>query len=530
MTTTCNATIQSYLDAVSDASGSCKINDPKTFCATDSCSTITAAGKLVAAQGCDNDNASAAAIKYSFPNMCDSSDCRALVSKFTKALTDCTYNPQANPDTMPTYAVCAPCRTLTDASFQSSLGSTCGYQLNAFPAVLSDTNISLSITICSRVSPTDTSSSTRGSGSTNTIVFVLVGLLAAVLFILGARFLKRMGERARMRSKFEENLESTQNTGEQVGSVYVGVHSRLATDSAALFMDEALMPFRIPQSDIHNVSFLGKGERSVIFRATFGQDMDVAMKQLLPSKARDAKEFQAFVKEIRFAIQLDHPKIVKLIGITWSTAADVAVLSEFMPRGDLTSCLKKDLKKSHRQLDWDAAFSKSGCSKTRIAVDIVDALVYLHSFQPTTLHRNISSECVLVNDAWDAKLHNFGIGRVSKLETMLTSGMVPWIAPEVLTGGQYTEKADIYAMGVLLAELDTHQDPYFKLLSDKSKDISLAHIALQVAQGSLQPEFTNDIPINILELAMECLAFDPKGRPPAMALSYKLHTILKNQD
>ncbi|KAG9411008.1 hypothetical protein AC1031_016663 [Aphanomyces cochlioides] len=522
MTTTCNATIESYLNAVSDASGSCKINDPKTFCSTTSCSTITAAGKLVAAQGCGKDNATAASIKYSFPNMCDSSDCQALVSKFTKALTDCTYNPQANPDAMPTYAVCAPCRTLTDASFQSSLGSTCGYAVNAFPAVLSDTNVSVSITICSRVSPTETSST---SSSTSTIVFVLVGLLAAVLFILGARFLKRMGERAKMTSKFEEGLEATQHTG----SIYVGVHSRLAMDSA-LFMDDALMPFRIPQSDIHNISFLDKGERSAIFRATFGQDMDVAMKQLLPSKAKDAKAVQAFVQEIRFAIQLDHPKIVKLIGVTWSTTADVAVLSEFMPRGDLTSCLKKDLKKSHRQLDWDAAFSKSGCSKTRIAVDIVDALVYLHSFQPTTLHRNVSSRCILLNDAWDAKLHNFGIGRVSKLETMPTSGMVPWIAPEVLTGGQYTEKADIYALGVLLAELDTHQDPYFKLLSDKSKDISMAHVALQVAQGTLQPEFTNDIPIDILELAMECLAFDPKDRPAAMALSYKLHTILKNQD
>jgi hypothetical protein len=52
--------------------------------------------------------------------------------------------------------------------------------------------------------------------------------------------------------------------------------------------DTALAPFRIPQEDIHHISLLVKGGYGIVFRATF-QNMDVAMKQLLPAKSKDTK-------------------------------------------------------------------------------------------------------------------------------------------------------------------------------------------------------------------------------------------------
>ncbi len=41
------------------------------------------------------------------------------------------------------------------------------------------------------------------------------------------------------------------------------------------------------------------------------------------------------MNEIRLCARLEHPKIVKFIGISWSTLHDLAVLSEFMPRGTM---------------------------------------------------------------------------------------------------------------------------------------------------------------------------------------------------
>ncbi|KAG9408710.1 hypothetical protein AC1031_020555 [Aphanomyces cochlioides] len=527
---TCNTTVESYINAVNQST-ECKINDPKKFCATPSCTAITAAGKLIVSQECGKDPAYTAQIKYSFPNMCDSTQCQTLVSQFASYVADCTNNPRANPNVLPSYATCAPCRSLTDASFNASLGTTCGYNVDSFAVVLSEQSLDLSISICKGVSPDKSSTTSSGSSST---VFVIVGIAAAILIILGAVIYKLKLKNDIAKRNFDY-INETQGNGELTLGGGIGGGDkfndvgRIAND---IRFDEELAQFRIPQNEIQNVSLLVKGGYGVVFHASFGKD-EVAMKQLLPSKSKDFDAIQEFMNEIRLCARLEHPKIVKFIGISWSTLHDLAVLSEFMPRGDVSTLLKKDLKKSesHRILHWDSGNGTTTTTKALIAADIADALVYLHSFQPTIIHRDLKSKNVLLSESWEAKLSDFGISRVTSLEDTMTSniGTVAWIAPEVLSGGRYTEKADIYSFGVLLSELDTNEVPYANLMN-KSKDASFsnARIALMVSEGSLKPDFTDRIPEELLAVALECLAFNENDRPTAMALSYKIHTIAKN--
>ena len=65
-------------------------------------------------------------------------------------------------------------------------------------------------------------------------------------------------------------------------------NTRVAND---IRFDAELSQFRIPQQEIQNISLLVKGGYGVVFHATFGKQ-DVAMKQLLPSKAKDAAAIQ----------------------------------------------------------------------------------------------------------------------------------------------------------------------------------------------------------------------------------------------
>ena len=140
------------------------------------------------------------------------------------------------------------------------------------------------------------------------------------------------------------------------------------------------------------------------------------------------------MNEIRLCARLEHPKIVKFVGISWSTLQDLAVLSEFMSNGDVTGLIRKERKKPEgsRLLQWysDGVFP---ATKTSIAADTADALVYLHSFQPTVIHRDLKSKNVLLSETWEAKLSDFGISRVTSLEESMTSniGTIAWIAPEV---------------------------------------------------------------------------------------------------
>ncbi|EEY54040.1 protein kinase [Phytophthora infestans T30-4] len=72
--------------------------------------------------------------------------------------------------------------------------------------------------------------------------------------------------------------------------------------------------------------------------------------------------------------------------------------------------------------------------KFDIAISIIEALVYLHSFVPPLLHRDVKSKNVLLSSRLKAKLSDFGNR---------------WLAPEVIRGDtDYGRSADIYSFGI----------------------------------------------------------------------------------
>lgn len=119
---------------------------------------------------------------------------------------------------------------------------------------------------------------------------------------------------------------------------------------------------------------------------------------------------------------------MSFVGIAWSTIVDLAVLSEFMPHGDLHSYLRQ----ADDDFTWEVN-SKIPCSKLQIALDVAQALVYLHNFQPAIIHRDLKSRNILLDGKWQAKLSDFGISRVISIDETMTSnvGTIAWIAPEV---------------------------------------------------------------------------------------------------
>ncbi|KAG6975607.1 hypothetical protein JG688_00002216 [Phytophthora aleatoria] len=119
-------------------------------------------------------------------------------------------------------------------------------------------------------------------------------------------------------------------------------------------------------------------------------------------------------------------------------------------------------------------------------------------------------------------------------------GTAAWIAPEVIKGARYDQKADIYSFGVVMCELDTCTQPYalgvasshsasgmtsFTSASQASDDeevksllSSNATLALAVSEKGVMPAFHSDCPRAILDLARMCLSYDPEDRPTAKEL------------
>lgn len=302
-------------------------------------------------------------------------------------------------------------------------------------------------------------------------------------------------------------------------------------------MNDDILQCRLLQKEVVRGDLLAKGGYGAVYLATFQNDL-VVVKQLLPERARNKRCLGNFLDEIRLCSTLDHPKIVHFIGVTWSSLLDICMVLEYVPHGDLSTMLQQQL---DREEENDVAREKYGWfhsneqgirCKSLLALDIAEALVYLHSFESPIIHRDLKSKNVLLNDVWEAKLTDFGISReLTEDETMTAEvGTVSWIAPEVLRGEHYSEKADVYSLGVILTELDTCRRPYALGIvgeSNRSGKIQTSNtrIAVLVSAGALRPNVHGDCPRSVRKLVDKCLAFHPEDRPSALQIHFELRNL-----
>jgi serine/threonine protein kinase len=89
-------------------------------------------------------------------------------------------------------------------------------------------------------------------------------------------------------------------------------------------------------------------------------------------------------------------------------------------------------------------------------------------------------------------------------------GVLPYIAPEVLNGEPYTSAADIYSVGVIMAELSSGKPPFY----NKKHNLNLA---LEICNG-LRPEFGKGTPDFYKKLAYKCMDANSSERPTAKEL------------
>ncbi|EQC37999.1 TKL protein kinase [Saprolegnia diclina VS20] len=282
-----------------------------------------------------------------------------------------------------------------------------------------------------------------------------------------------------------------------------------ATDVGAFNMSDLEM-FRISVADVTVVKTLASGGYGVVSLATL-HGARVALKKLTAEKESSSDDVAKFIAEIRLMTKMSSPFIVGFVGVVWTRPTDVMLVTEFMDAGDL-----RDVLQSQESLLW--------ATKLSIAFDIVQGLVYLHTLEPKVLHRDLKSRNVLLNTNMTAKLTDFGISRELDDATMTAGiGTYRWMAPEVLREGHYDESADIYALGVLLTELDTHDLPYANLRNASGRPYTDTAIMAKVMAGEFRPSFSHASPAWYQELGVACMSQDPTLRPTALQAASTLH-------
>lgn len=223
--------------------------------------------------------------------------------------------------------------------------------------------------------------------------------------------------------------------GDEAQSVHArGQTNALGAETAAGTSASALTsPFEI---DPDEVKFgtppvrLGIGSYGEVFRAKW-RGTTVAVKRLLDQRL-EAAAMDALRTELEIMSRLRHPNIVLWMGCC-TRPGSAFIVTEFMNGGSLFHLLHKP---PRRNLPLAARLG--------LALQVAQGMLYLHSLDKPLVHRDLSSNNVLIDRRGNAKITDFGLsktmsaandGGASYLTTTKGTGTAEYMAPEILRVG-----------------------------------------------------------------------------------------------
>lgn len=209
---------------------------------------------------------------------------------------------------------------------------------------------------------------------------------------------------------------------------------------------ENKVTWELKRSDIKLGKILGAGNFGEVYEGHYKED-PVAIKCIKDV----AMEVHEFVQEGHVMKPLQHPNIVKLLGVIFDDFPMYIVL-EMCKKGDLLSYLRR--RESRKDMDADAQLS--------ICSQVCSGMTHLERHK--IIHRDLAARNCLVADNLQIKLADFGMGReIDSLYTARTGTKMPvkWSAPEALCFNAFSVKSDVWSFGIILWEIVTLGDtPY----------------------------------------------------------------------
>ncbi|XVE81951.1 hypothetical protein DITRI_Ditri15bG0107800 [Diplodiscus trichospermus] len=264
---------------------------------------------------------------------------------------------------------------------------------------------------------------------------------------------------------------------------------------------------------------IGKGGSASVYKAQLPTGQVVAVKKLHELDDNEGDNLKAFSNEIKALTEVKHRNIVKLHGFC-SHAKHSFLVYEYLEGGSLAKMLKNGEKA--RELDWS--------KRIQVVKGVANALAYMHhECFPPVIHRDISSNNVLLDSEYEARVSDFGAARILNPDSSkFTSfaGTFGYAAPELAYRREANEKSDVYSFGVLTLEVIMGKHPEDLLLSlSLPKSITTHHISLKdLLDHRLQPpidQVAEEI-VFMVKLAYSCLQSSPESRPTMQQVSQKL--------
>ncbi|ETE68826.1 Protein-tyrosine kinase 2-beta, partial [Ophiophagus hannah] len=265
--------------------------------------------------------------------------------------------------------------------------------------------------------------------------------------------------------------------------------------------------FVISREDVSLGRILGEGFFGEVYEGVFlnesGERVSVAVKTCKKDCTAENKE--KFMSEAMLMKKMDHPHIVKLIGIT--EEEPTWIVMELYPYGELGHYLEQN--KANLKVQTLILYTLQICK----------AMAYLEAIN--CVHRDIAVRNVLVALPECVKLGDFGLSRYIEddeyYKASVTRLPIKWMAPESINFRRFTSASDVWMFAVCMWEILSYgKQPFFWL---ENKDV----IGV-LEKGDRLPKPDACPPI-LYALMTRCWDYDPNDRPKFKELVCSLSDI-----
>ncbi len=255
---------------------------------------------------------------------------------------------------------------------------------------------------------------------------------------------------------------------------------------------------------------LALGGMAEVFRArissSHGFEKILVIKRILPHLAADANFVAMFIDEAKLTAQLTHPKIVQILDFG-DVQGQYFTALEYIEGFDALGLLRTAAQKRLHLPKNLAIF---------IVNEVLEALDYAHNARDMEgkpmqiVHRDISPSNVFISKRGDVKLGDFGIAhaqsRESKTQAGTLKGKYGYMSPEQVVGRPIDARSDLFAVGVVLAELLTG-----RRLFTAANDLD---VLLKVRDARLDrlDKYGADLPAALDRIVRRALKKDPAER------------------
>ena len=243
--------------------------------------------------------------------------------------------------------------------------------------------------------------------------------------------------------------------------------------------------------------------------------------ELLLRQGDTSYSLRRFEEECRLLSQVRHPNIVQFLGVHFQGEQTPILVMEFLPT-NLTSCIEQQ-----GILPNESSYS--------ILHHVALGLHYLHNQTPPIIHRDLSSNNVLLTPSMTAKISDLGVARILNLTPLQVSRMTQtpgtpaYMPPEVMVANpKYDMSVDEFSYGIMMIHVFSGRWPEPQMGPVRTEPGKMTPVSEAERREVFLQAVGNHHPL--MDLIMKCIDNHPQSRAHTEEIVKQLaEMVMQNQ-